>query len=153
MLNFSVICDKNLIDSTDYMPLKFYDTKLLRQSSKDSGNVHNIKGLLYAERVFYRKLGWIRCLVFFVCLFFKIFFLMWNISKVVLNVLQYCFCFMFWLLAARHVVSQLPDQGSDTQYLHWKVKTKATGPPGKSLMLCGFLFVCLFLSNFFHNKN
>ena len=29
-------------------------------------------------------------------------------------------CFFF--MAARHVVSELPDQGSNPQSLHWKVK-------------------------------
>ena len=32
--------------------------------------------------------------------------------KSLLNLLQYCFCFMFWFLATRHVGSQLLDQGS-----------------------------------------
>ena len=30
---------------------------------------------------------------------------------------------MFWFLAMRHVRSQLPDQGSNLQPLHWKVKS------------------------------
>ena len=41
--------------------------------------------------------------------------LMWVIvKKSLLNVLQYHFCFMFWLfLAMRHVGSYLLDQGSN----------------------------------------
>lgn len=37
----------------------------------ESGNLHNIKGLLYPERIYYRKLGWIRCLSIFSSLFIK----------------------------------------------------------------------------------
>ena len=64
--------------------------------------------------------------VFFFNLFFKdfLFFLIWTISKVFINLLQYSFCFMFWpLLAVRHVGFQLPDQGSNPHPLHWKAKS------------------------------
>ena len=37
---------------------------------------------------------------------------MWTIFKVLLNLLQYCFCFMlFFFLTLSHVESYLPDQG------------------------------------------
>ena len=44
--------------------------------------------------------------------------------KSLLTLLQYCFCFMFWVfLAARHVGSYLPDQGANPHPLHWKVRS------------------------------
>ena len=48
------------------------------------------------------------CMLFYFLKFF--FFLMWIVLKSSLNLLQYCFCFMFWFLALEHVGSQLPDQ-------------------------------------------
>ena len=64
------------------------------------------------------KLG----VIIIVVAFFLDFFFMWTILKV-LNLLQNCFFFMFWFLAPRHVVSKLPDQGSNLHSLHWKVKS------------------------------
>ena len=43
-------------------------------------------------------------------------------SKPMLNLLPYCFHFMFVFLAKRHVGSYLPHQGSNPHSLHWKVK-------------------------------
>ena len=44
--------------------------------------------------------------------------------KSLLSLLQYCFYFMFLVfLAARHVKSWLPGQGSNPHPLHWKVKS------------------------------
>ena len=40
-----------------------------------------------------------------------------------LNLLQYCYCFMFWFLAAKHVGSELPDQGSPPHPLYWKAES------------------------------
>ena len=50
--------------------------------------------------------------------------------KSLLNLLQYCFCFGF--LTLRYVGSQLPNQGSNPQPLHWKA-VLTTGSPGKFL--------------------
>ena len=53
--------------------------------------------------------------------------------KSLLNLLQYCFCFMFCFLALRHVRSYL--QGSNLHLLHWKAKPQ---PPARqaSPFLC-----------------
>ena len=49
---------------------------------------------------------------------------MWTTFKVFMNLLQYCFCFMFVVfLATRDVGSQLPDQGSNPNPMHWKAKS------------------------------
>ena len=59
-------------------------------------------------------------------IFFKIFF-PWcgPFLKSLLNLLQYCFCCLrFGFLAARHVGSELPDQGSNPHPLHWKAKSQ-----------------------------
>ena len=66
---------------------------------------------------------WIFCfvwLLFFCCLFCFHFFVLFcfvfghgTVKQSLLNLLQYCFRFMFWSLAARHVGSQLLDQGSN----------------------------------------
>ena len=56
--------------------------------------------------------------------FFLSFFLMWTIfKKSLLNLSQFCFCFMCWFLARRHVGSQFPDQGLNPQPLPWKAKS------------------------------
>ena len=45
-----------------------------------------------------------------------------NQLKSLLDVLQFCFCFMFWwgFSTLRLVGSQLPDQESNLYSLHWK---------------------------------
>ena len=56
--------------------------------------------------------------------FFKIFFFfMWPILKSLLNLLQYCFCSMFWLFGHEACGSQLTDQGLNLHLLHWKAKS------------------------------
>ena len=40
-----------------------------------------------------------------------------------LNLLQYCFCFMFQGFGGRHLGPYLPDQGSNLYSRHWKVKS------------------------------
>ena len=52
------------------------------------------------------------------------FFLCESFLKSLLNLLQYCFCYVFLYLAMRHVGSQLPHQGLNSQPLHWKVKSQ-----------------------------
>ena len=49
---------------------------------------------------------------------------MWIIFEVFIEfVLQHYFCFMFGVLASRHVGSWLPYQGSNLHPVHWKVKS------------------------------
>ena len=59
---------------------------------------------------------------------FKIFFFdVGHFLKFLLNLLQYCFCFMFCFvlfLATRQMGSQLPSQGSNPRPRHWKVKSQ-----------------------------
>ena len=60
----------------------------------------------------------------------------------------HCTNFFFLSHAARHVRSQLPDQGSNPRPLHWKCEVLTTGPPGKSLTVLFFkfyLFIYLFI--------
>ena len=53
-------------------------------------------------------------------------FLMWTILKSLLNLLQYCFCFMLFVFsAARHVQTQLPDQGLNPHPVLRKVKSES----------------------------
>ena len=78
------------------------------------------------------------CVHFF---FFLNFLLTWTILKSLLNLLQYCFCFRFFL-STSHVGSHLPNQRSNPHPRLGKAKTQpldcqvsTTGPPGKSLNL------------------
>ena len=48
------------------------------------------------------------------------------------------FVLFFCFLSTMHVESQLPNQGSNPCYLHWKAKS-STGLPGKSWKLFFFL--------------
>ena len=50
--------------------------------------------------------------------------------KSLLNLLQYCFCFMFcfFFIVARHVGSWLPNQGSNLHPLHWKAMNHQGNP-------------------------
>ena len=56
--------------------------------------------------------------------FLKDFFWCESFLKSLLNLLQYCFCYVFLYLAMRHMGSQLPNQGLNLQPLHWKVKSQ-----------------------------
>ena len=55
--------------------------------------------------------------------FFFFFFWMWTISKLST---KFCYniAYALALLAARHVGSQLPDQGWNPHPLHWKAKSQ-----------------------------
>ena len=56
---------------------------------------------------------------------------MWTIFKVFIEFLG-SGGVLFWFLAMRHVRSQLPDQGSNLQPLHWKVKSQPLDHQGSS---------------------
>ena len=65
--------------------------------------------------------------------FKKNFFLMWTIFKSLLNLLQYCFCFMFWFFGheAGGILAPTPGIEPTPPALEGEVLT--TGPPRKSL--------------------
>ena len=67
--------------------------------------------------------------------FLKIFFLYRTFSKFLLNLLQYCFCFMFWGVFFGHkacgILDPQPGMEPPSPALEGEVLT--TGPPGKSL--------------------
>ena len=52
--------------------------------------------------------------------------------KSLLNLLQYCFCFLFGLFGLKHVRSQFPDQGLNLYPLALENKVLTTGPGGIS---------------------
>ena len=75
-------------------------------------------------------------LIFSIISFFKeffFFFLMWTILKVfLLNLLQYCFCFMFWFFGpeACGILAPRPGVKPTPPALEGQILT--IGPPGKS---------------------
>ena len=52
--------------------------------------------------------------------------------KSLLNLLQYCFCFLFGLFSLKHARSQFPDQGLNLHPLALENKVLTTGPGGIS---------------------
>jgi len=64
--------------------------------------------------------------------FFKIF-LMKNSAKSLLNLLQYCFFFMFWFVGCEACGILAPGQGVEPAPPALEGQVLATGPPGKSL--------------------
>ena len=62
----------------------------------------------------------------------ELFFFMWTIFKVFMNLLQYCFCFMFWFfgLEACGILAPTPGMEPTPPALEGEVFT--TGPPGKT---------------------
>ena len=63
------------------------------------------------------------------CFFFKIFFLMWTISKVFI---EYCFCFMFWVFGHEACGISAPRPGIEPIPPALEGEVLTTGPPGKS---------------------
>ena len=43
--------------------------------------------------------------------------------NLLLNLLQYCFCFIFWFCGPEACGFYLPNQGLDPHPLHWKAKS------------------------------
>ena len=43
--------------------------------------------------------------------------------KKLLNLLQHCFCSLFWFFGQRHMGSQLSNQGSNPHSVYWKAKS------------------------------
>ena len=64
-------------------------------------------------------------------IFLKIF-LMWTIFKVLLNLLQYCFCFMFWFFGHKVCGIWAPRPGMEPAPPALEGEALTTGPPGKS---------------------
>ena len=58
------------------------------------------------------------------------FFLMWTIFKIFV---EYCFCFMFWVIFWPPGMWDLsPQSGIEPAPMHWKCRVLIAGPPGKS---------------------
>ena len=69
----------------------------------------------------------------------KKYFLMWTIFlKSLLNLLQYCFCIMFWFFGHEACGILAPQPGIEPTLPALEVEVLTTGPPGKSLYI--FLF-------------
>ena len=77
---------------------------------------------------------------FFVCLFFIFIFWCGQFLKSLLNLLQYCFCFMFWFFGfeAYGILTPWPGIEPAPPTLEGKVLT--TGLPGKSPRLLHIMF-------------
>ena len=73
------------------------------------------------------------------CSFFRLKNFFWHgpFLTSLLNLLQYCFCFMFWFLSLEACGILPPQPGIKSSALEGEVLT--TGPPGKSLN-CSFTF-------------
>ena len=71
------------------------------------------------------------------------FVLMWSIFKVFLNLLQYCFCFMFWFSGHEACGILAPKPGIKPILPVWKGKISCTGPLGKSLGVLALSTLCL----------
>ena len=69
---------------------------------------------------------------------------MWTIfKKSLLNLSQFCFCFMCWFLARRHVGSQFPDQGLNPQPLPFgRQSLNCQGSPLIGSCI-SFVYVCM----------
>ena len=88
---------------------------------------------------------------FHVILFFLIFFffLMWTIFKVVLNLLQYCLCFMFWFFGHKACGILFPRSGIEPTTSAFEGKVLTTRLPEKFphvvllLFFNVYLFICL----------
>ena len=90
-----------------------------------------------------------RCEVISHCDYFLRFF--WRgpfLKSLLLNLLHYCFCLCLGPLAARHVGSQLSDQGSNPHPLHWKAKSQPLDCQGTltAVLIC----ISLMISNVEH---
>ena len=59
---------------------------------------------------------------------------MWTIFKVFVNLLQYCFCFMFRFFVLEAYGILVPQRGIETILPALEGKVLTTGPPGKSLV-------------------
>ena len=58
--------------------------------------------------------------------------------KSLLNVLQYCFCFMFWFFGCEACGISAPQPGMEPTPPALEVKVLTTGPPGS---LCFYSFI------------
>ena len=58
---------------------------------------------------------------------------MWTILKSLLNLLQYCFCFMFWFFVHEACGILAPQPGIEPTPAALEGEVLTTVPPGKSL--------------------
>ena len=79
--------------ATLYMVTEVKNVKLLD---------HSHTGSEWQRQVIHTRLMILKFTYFF---FFRFFFLMWATFSLYWNLLQYCFCFIFWFFALRHVDS------------------------------------------------
>ena len=63
------------------------------------------------------------------------FFWMWIILKSLLNLLQYCFCLIFWYFGHKSHGILVPQQGIEPTPSALESEVLTTGSPGKSLLL------------------
>ena len=89
------------------------------------------------------------CFTSFFLKFFFFFFLMWTIFfKSLLNLLQYCFCFMFWFFGCQACGIFTPQPGTEPAPPALEGEVFTTGRPGKSRV--SPLLILLFLEKFLY---
>ena len=69
---------------------------------------------------------------------------MWTLLKSLLNLLQHCFCFMFWLFGQKACGMLGPQPGIKPAPLALEGEVLTTGPPGK----LHFLLYSILLSSY-----
>ena len=67
--------------------------------------------------------------------FISFFFYVDQILKSLLNLLRYCFCFMFWFFGHEAGGILVPQPRIESAPLHWKVKSSPLNCQGKSLFV------------------
>ena len=80
--------------------------------------------LLFDSKVMWSKICFFKDFFFFFCEPFL---------KSLLNLLQCCFCFMFWFFGLKPCRILVPWPGVEPALPAWEGKVLVTGPPGKSL--------------------
>ena len=111
------------------------------------------KGLFYYQNCLQKEVPIIFSITIYECLFFqplslledfdrkKVFgdflkiFLMWTDLKSLLNLLQYCFCIMFWFFGHEACGILAPRPGIEPSPSALEGEVLTTGPPGKSLVI------------------
>ena len=79
----------------------------------------------------------------FMWFFFKDFFWCWLFLKSLLNLLQYCFCFLFWFFGRKACGILAPRPGIEPSPPPLEGEVLTAGPPGKS-PLCDYFYGTFF---------